>query len=112
MPPSGRLRRGGLALAPHSSHELLDLAAGIDQSLLAREERMALRADVEAKLVLGGMRLPGIAARAAHGCLDVLGMNIGTHVSKSNYERHAYGMSPKLGPRSFTAPRPRSARTR
>src|SRR5690349_10562660 len=78
---SERMRRGSLALAPHSPHELLDLAAGVDQSLLAREERMALRADVEAKLFLGRMRLPGIAARAAHGCLDVLGMNIGTHVS-------------------------------
>src|SRR5438067_13086039 len=101
MPRSEGMRRGGLALAPHAPHELLDLAAGIDQSLLAREVRMALRANVEAKLFLGGVRLPGIAARAAHGCLDVLGMNIGSHVFKSNYERHAYGMPPKLGPRSL-----------
>src|SRR5215212_5963055 len=90
-----------LALASHSPHELFDLAARVDQTLLASEVWMALRADVEAKLFLGGVRRPGIAARAAHGSLDVLGMNIGTHVSKSNYERQAYSPPPKLGPRSL-----------
>ena len=44
--------------------EALDASGGVDQLLLAGEERMAGGADLQAHLVLGGVGLEGVAARA------------------------------------------------
>src|SRR5881394_569262 len=72
-----RLGRSGrlLLLAP-LARELLDLAGGVDQPLLAREERVAVRADLETQLLaLGGPRRPGRAAGAVDVHVDVIGMD-------------------------------------
>ena len=56
--------------------EALHLTAGVDEPLLAGEERVAARADVDAELWLGGPRLEPVAAAALdHGGL-VPGMNV------------------------------------
>src|SRR5439155_22770029 len=76
-----RLGRSGrlLLLAP-LARELLDLARGVDQALLAREERVAVRADLEAQLLaLGGPRGPGRAAGAMDVDVDVFGMDPRLH---------------------------------
>ena len=55
--------------------ESVNTSAGIDQLLLAREERVAVRADIHAKVILGGSRLEGGAASALnHGGL-IVGMD-------------------------------------
>jgi hypothetical protein len=59
----------------------LHSARGIDELLLAGEERMATRAYLEPYLRLGRARLPGFAARAVHSCGYVLWMNISFHCS-------------------------------
>ena len=46
--------------------ESLDAARRIDQLLLAREERVAVRADLKPNLRFGRARLPRLAARAMH----------------------------------------------
>src|SRR6185503_18749106 len=76
-----RLGRSGrlLLLAP-LPRELLDLARGVDQALLAREERVAVRADLEAQLLaLRGARGPGGAARAMDVDVDVIGVDACFH---------------------------------
>src|SRR5262249_23171023 len=47
--------------------EPLDTAGGVDELLLAREERVAGAADLQTDLVLGGMGLKGVAAGPDHG---------------------------------------------
>jgi hypothetical protein len=59
----------------------LHSARGIDELLLAGEERMATRAYLEPYLRLGRARLPGFAARTVHSCGYVFGMNISFHCS-------------------------------
>ena len=49
--------------------EPLDTSAGIDQLLLAREERVALRADFNLDVLLGGHDLDHIAAVTSDGGL-------------------------------------------
>jgi len=61
--------------------EALDATRGVDQALLASEERMALGADVGMDLGLGGARLEGVAAGALHGGRVVLWMDAGLHGS-------------------------------
>src|ERR671918_540091 len=76
-----RLSRCGrlLLLAP-LPRELLDAARGVDQALLAREERVAIRADLEAQLLaLRGSCRPRGAARAVDVDGDVIGMNAWLH---------------------------------
>src|SRR4029453_10562617 len=76
-----RLGRCGrfLLLAP-LPRELLDLARGIDQALLAREERVAGRADLEPQLLaFRGPRGPSRATRAVNVDGDVIGMNACLH---------------------------------
>src|SRR6266536_496426 len=61
--------------------EALDPAAGVHQLLLPRVERVAVRADLDVQVGLGRARHEFVAARAAHGGDDVLGMNAGFHCS-------------------------------
>ena len=49
-------------------------SAGIDELLLAGKERMALRADIDMEILLGGTGLEGRTASALNGSLLVLRM--------------------------------------
>ena len=70
----------GAGLALEAALEALDLAGGIDDVLLAREERVAVAADVDAELLAGGAQLEVRAARAAVDLrLEVLGVDVGLH---------------------------------
>src|SRR5215210_996139 len=74
--------RGGAALARAlggAALEALHAAARVDQLLLARVERVAVRADLHVDVGLGRARRELVAARAAHVRLDVLGMDVGLH---------------------------------
>src|SRR3954451_2177215 len=70
---AGALPLGGAAL------EALDATAGVDQLLLARVERVAVRADLHVHVALGRAGRERVPARARHGRLDVLGMDFGLH---------------------------------
>jgi hypothetical protein len=59
--------------------EPLDASSSIDKTLLAGEERMALRAHVRVNLRLSRSGLERIAAGALHSRRMVLGMDIGFH---------------------------------
>jgi hypothetical protein len=84
---TGLLRLGGLqflarALFGVLAFELVDAAGGVDQLLLAREERVAARADFDVNV--GFIRSSGGEDRAAgalHGSLFVLWMNSRFHGS-------------------------------
>src|SRR5204862_7798778 len=54
-------------------------AAGVDELLLARVERMAVRADFDMQLGLRRTGLELVPARAVNGCQDVFGMDSGFH---------------------------------
>ena len=76
------LKKGrALRPAPHCSVLLVTLLEPLDAAALglaaktSREERMALRADVDAKLLLRGTRRKLVAAAASHRRLEILGMN-------------------------------------
>ena len=71
-PSLGRL---GLVLLA----EALDATSGVDQTLLAGVERVALGAHVRVDLGDRGARLERVAARALHAGGGVLGMDIGLH---------------------------------
>ena len=68
-----------LKLCSSSSTELiskaLDASTGVDELLLAGVERVALVAEVNPQLALGGVGLPGVATGAAYGALHVVGMD-------------------------------------
>src|SRR5437899_4770952 len=67
--------RSVLLLAP-LPRELLDAARGVDQALLAREERVAVGADLQPQLLaLGGPRGPCRPAGAVDVDRDVIRMN-------------------------------------
>src|SRR5919108_4650683 len=59
--------------------EALHPAARVEQLLLARVERVAVRADLDVQLGLRRARLELVAAGAANGRQDVLGMDAGLH---------------------------------
>jgi hypothetical protein len=60
--------------------EPLDLARGVDDVLGAGEERVALRADVDAELGSGRTDGPFATARSAVDLgFEILGMDIGLH---------------------------------
>ena len=87
-PPMGALtaelltarRRGGAGLL-EAALEPLDAAARVHELLLARVEGMALGADLDMKLGLGGAGLERVPAGARDGREDVLGMDVGLHES-------------------------------
>ena len=59
--------------------ELIHTAAGVHQLLLAGVERVALGADFNLQLLLGGAGGEGFTAYAANDCLTVLGMDAFLH---------------------------------
>src|SRR3954471_20768978 len=59
--------------------EALDPAARVEQLLLARVERVAVRAHLDVELGLGGARLERVPAGAGHVREHVLGMDTGFH---------------------------------
>ena len=59
--------------------EALDPTAGIHQLLLARVERVAVRADLDVKFRLRGTRHELVAAGAGDVREDVLGMDVSLH---------------------------------
>ena len=71
--------RASRAAAGGAAAEALDPAAGVDQLLLARVERVAVRADLDVQLGLGRAGRELVAAGAADVRLDVLGMDLGLH---------------------------------
>src|SRR5215207_11058356 len=74
-----RLAAARAARALEPALEALDTSTRIQQLLLARVERMAVRADLDVQLWLGRARFELVAARAANGCGDVIGMDVGLH---------------------------------
>ena len=63
--------------------EFIDTSAGVDQLLLAREERMAVAANIHFQNVplFRGTRLEGGAARTDYRHFVIFGMYIGLHAS-------------------------------
>src|SRR6478609_7896070 len=77
----GVARRLGSDLTLQALLEPLDLSGGVDDVLGAGEERVAVRAHVDAKLLAGRAHRPlGPAGTAVNLCLVILGMDIGLHV--------------------------------
>src|SRR5712691_6217326 len=62
--------------------ETLHPAAGVHELLLARVERVAVRADLDVKLGLRRPRLECVPARARHRGEHVLGMDLSLHESR------------------------------
>src|SRR5215212_9426137 len=59
--------------------ETIDAAGRINKLLLAGEERMALRTELDAELLAGGAGRPRLAARAVDVDLLILRMNLWFH---------------------------------
>src|SRR6059058_4944609 len=81
-PPTGcdmRLAAARAAGLLEAALEALDTAARVHQLLLARVERVALAADLDVQLRLGGTRLERVPAGAVHVREDVLGVDVGLH---------------------------------
>src|SRR5262245_10756141 len=81
IPAVGQLRgrRAGGLLLLVPLPETLDAAGGVDELLLAREEGMALAADLDAQLLLRGACRPGLAAGAVDQDGVQLGMDVRFH---------------------------------
>src|ERR1700730_1522047 len=94
MPLSGRLLLVALS-------KPLDAARRVDQFLFAREEGMALAADLDPQLLLGGAGGPGLAAGAVHQDFVKLGLDVGFHGT-----RHSTDPRPSAQPPRGKAPRP------
>src|SRR5438093_6759111 len=77
----GAFSGGGLAALGVATLEALHAPAGVDQLLLARVERVAVRADLHAELGLRGTGLERIATGAVHRGRHVLGMDSLLHDS-------------------------------
>src|SRR3989338_7415699 len=75
----GTLRRSGLLRI--LAAELLDAPCGIDELLLAAEERMAAGADLHVDRLAGRAGVVDRPARATDRAFDVLGMNAVFHFS-------------------------------
>src|SRR3954453_7917390 len=75
--------RRGRALGPLGALQLLlealHPAAGVHELLLARVERVAVRADLDVEIGLRRPRLERVPAGAGHGREDVLGLDFGLH---------------------------------
>ena len=59
--------------------ETIDTSTGVNQLLLAGIERVALGADLNSDLLLGGAGGKGVTAGAANGGLFVVGMDAFSH---------------------------------
>ena len=77
--PERQSRASARLLLAELLPETLDATRRIDETLLAREERMALRADVRVNLGLGGTSLERIAAGALDGRRRVYGVDVWFH---------------------------------
>ena len=78
--PFGRFAVGRAGLAGVLLTEFVDAAAGVDDLLLARIERMAVRADFDLQIVpKGRARVEGVPAAAGHRDLFVLGVDCVFH---------------------------------
>ena len=71
----------GPSFLPVAPLELLHLASRIHQLLLAREERMAVGADINIPAVDGGFRLIDGTTSTGKGCLFVIRMYIFFHLA-------------------------------
>jgi hypothetical protein len=63
----------------HAAHKSLHLPCRVNDALLARVKGVAIAAQVRLDYILCGHGLPGMAARARHGCEPVLGVYTGFH---------------------------------
>ena len=77
LPISNLFRRSGGGITP--SVETVDHTADINELLLPGEERMALRADINVHVALGGMRLHDGTAGALDRGFFIFGMDSGLH---------------------------------
>src|SRR5450759_329233 len=75
----GGLGLGGLGLLVVAALEALDAPTGVDQLLLARVERVALRAQLDVQIRLGAARRERVAAGAVHGRFFVLRVDVFLH---------------------------------
>src|SRR3954454_16794330 len=90
----------GSDLALQTLLEALDLSGRIDDVLRPREERVAVRAHVDAKLLAGRAHRPlGPAGTAVNLCLVILGMDIGLHVKHLLRRRPRWAVRPAGGRR-------------
>src|SRR5205085_10172778 len=97
MPLRFASRRGALRpLLAVLPLETVDAAGRVDQLLLAGEEGVALRADLDAQLLPGRAGGPGLAAGAVHLNLVVLGMDLCFHELTSSRCRENGEYSPKI----------------
>ena len=76
---AGSLLAAGDGLSPELLRKALDAAFRVDQLLPTREERMAVGADFQVQLLLGGPGLPGRTAGAPRLYLVVIRMNAFLH---------------------------------
>src|SRR3954451_6347437 len=96
----GRSPSLGSGLALQALLEPLDLSGSIDDVLRPREERVAVRADVDAKLLAGRAHRPlSPAGTAVNLCLVILGMDIGLHVKHLLRRRPRWAVGPAGGRR-------------
>src|SRR5262249_3217144 len=84
---SATLRGLAAGLAPVFAVEALHPARGVDQLLLAREERVAPRADLDVAALLGGAGLDDIATGADDAALLVARMNAFLHGEGEAFNR-------------------------
>ena len=79
MPRALALPAAGAAGLLESALEALDAAAGIDELLLPRVERMAVRADLDVELGFDRTRLERVPAGTGHVRDHILGMDLRLH---------------------------------
>src|SRR5436190_1611421 len=103
---AGALRALG---ALEAALEALHPAARVHELLLARVERVAVRADLDVELGSGRSRLERVPAGARHGRDDVLGMDVGLHAARIAAACFAATLPPET---TATAVSPGSTRTR
>src|SRR5262249_20138167 len=87
----GVLPAGGAAGFWEPALEALDRTAGVDELLLARVERMAVRADLDVELGLRRPRLERVSAGTRDGCDDVVGMDVRLHGSSARIAAAVFG---------------------
>ena len=64
-----------------SAHHTLNTSLGVDDSLFAGPERVALAADFSPQAFLRGPYFPGVTTCASNNCvLVVSGVNVGFHI--------------------------------